>query len=273
MIPRPPRSTRTDTLFPYTTLFRSRTARTVAVGAIRPAPGERGGSGNRPMFFAPPGLIKLCHPRRHKAIRLRSAYRRNIVVATLDGTQRMRRFGLKPQLLLLLLMLNLVSATVYTAVLYGTDRSEIIVGIDQRLRAAVHAVREMVPAGYHDRISGADSIAPQDYAALQRRLSRFGNDSGFIYVYTYMKFGDQIRTVATSATPEEIAAGTETTFFTLYDTAPEELYRSFADGRVRFDEYSDSFGRFRSIYMPVTAADGRVHVIGADIDLARLDQR
>src|SRR3546814_12579937 len=85
----------------------------------------------------------------------------------------------------------------------------------------------MVPAGYHDRISGADSIAPQDYAALQRRLSRFGNDSGFIYVYTYMKFGDQIRTVATSATPEEIAAGTETTFFTLYDTAPEELYRSF----------------------------------------------
>src|SRR3546814_15062896 len=61
--------------------------------------------------------------------------------------------------------------------------------------------------------------------------------------------------------------------FTLYDTAPEELYRSFADGRVRFDEYSDSFGRFRSIYMPVTAADGRVHVIGADIDLARLDQR
>src|SRR3546814_2122088 len=88
-----------------------------------------------------------------------------------------------------------------------------------------------------------------------------------------MKVGDQIRTVATSATPEEIAAGTETTFFTRYDTAPEELYRSFADGRVRFDEYSDSFGRFRSIYMPVTAADGRVHVIGADIDLARLDQR
>src|SRR3546814_16204217 len=104
------------------------------------------------MFFAPPGLIKLCHPRRHKAIQLRSAYRRNIVVATLDGTQRMRRFGLKPQLLLLLLMLNLVSATVYTAVLYGTDRSEIIVGIDQRLRVAVNAVRELVPSGSHDRI-------------------------------------------------------------------------------------------------------------------------
>src|SRR3546814_2269737 len=37
MIPRPPRSTRTDTLFPYTTLFRSRKERnkTVSLGSLR----------------------------------------------------------------------------------------------------------------------------------------------------------------------------------------------------------------------------------------------
>src|SRR3546814_3773475 len=39
MILRPPRSTRTDTLFPYTTLFRSRGD---------PAPGAAGGRGRRP---------------------------------------------------------------------------------------------------------------------------------------------------------------------------------------------------------------------------------
>jgi len=170
-------------------------------------------------------------------------------------------------------MLNLMSATIYTAVLYGTDRAEIMTGIDQRLTAAANAVREMIPAGYHDRVAGPDTIPQAEYRMIQDRLSRFANDSGFTYVYTYMKFGDRIRTVATSATPEEIVAGAETKYFTLYDTAPAKLYRSFADGRVRFDEYSDSFGRFRSIYRPVTDADGRVHVIGADIDLARLDQR
>ncbi|MCT2401527.1 PP2C family protein-serine/threonine phosphatase [Novosphingobium mangrovi (ex Huang et al. 2023)] len=194
-------------------------------------------------------------------------------MATLDGAQRVRRFGLKPQLLLLLLLLNLVSATAYTAVLYGTDRSEIITGIDGRLQAAANAVREIVPQGYHRRITGPDSIPPPEYRAVRQRLSRFANDSGFTYVYSYMKFGDEIRTVATSATPTEILEGRQTRFFTLYDTAPDELYRSFADEHTRFDEYSDSFGRFRSIYMPVKASDGRVHVIGADIDLARLDQR
>ncbi|MEJ2457544.1 MAG: PP2C family protein-serine/threonine phosphatase [Novosphingobium sp.] len=163
--------------------------------------------------------------------------------------------------------------TVYTVVLYGTDRAEIISGIDGRLQAAVNAVREIIPDGYHRQITGADSITPGEYKAIQDRLSRFADASHFTYVYSYMKFGKNIRTVATSATPREVAGGTETKFFTLYDTAPAKLYRSFADGRVRFDEYSDSFGRFRSIYMPVTGTDGRVHVIGADIDLVRLDQR
>src|SRR3546814_9151688 len=47
MIRRPPRSTRTDTLFPYTTLFRSHHARTtlLADGESGIIPGERTSSG------------------------------------------------------------------------------------------------------------------------------------------------------------------------------------------------------------------------------------
>src|SRR3546814_6357680 len=40
MIRRPPRSTRTDTLFPYTTLFRSRAAQERRVGDLRIHPDE-----------------------------------------------------------------------------------------------------------------------------------------------------------------------------------------------------------------------------------------
>src|SRR3546814_1595969 len=42
MIRRPPRSTRTDTLFPYTTLFRSRGLRGSAARGGRDRPGRRG---------------------------------------------------------------------------------------------------------------------------------------------------------------------------------------------------------------------------------------
>src|SRR3546814_10097436 len=71
MIRRPPRSTRTDTLFPYTTLFRSacRGARLLQIrrrrggrggmpGAPRPQPGDVGGrqrAAHRPAACAQPG--------------------------------------------------------------------------------------------------------------------------------------------------------------------------------------------------------------------------
>lgn len=189
------------------------------------------------------------------------------------GLERRRRFGLKLQLLLLLFALNLVAAISYSVVLYNINRAEIIAGIDGRLRTAAHAVREIIPADYHQRVTGPKSISPAEFDVLQGRLSRFADASGLVYAYTYMRFGAEIYTVATSATPSEVLNGQATPFFTLYDTAPRPLYRSFDDGRIRFDQYSDSFGDFRSIYVPVRAGDGRQYVIGADVDLAMVSQR
>src|SRR3546814_13262001 len=49
LIRRPPRSTRTDTLFPYTTLFRSDTGRyrRIAIVGCAPRPAPEGGRGSR----------------------------------------------------------------------------------------------------------------------------------------------------------------------------------------------------------------------------------
>lgn len=188
--------------------------------------------------------------------------------------QRRRwRFGLKSQLLLLLLTLNLVASTAYSVVLYNVDRAEIMAGIDGRLKTAVLAVNEIVPGAYHARITGPQSITGAEFDALQARLSRFAERADLIYVYTYMQFGDGIRTVSTSATAEELRRGSQTRFFTLYDTAPPQLRRSFRDGRVRFDEYRDSFGAFRSIYLPVRGEDGRTYVVGADVNLGMVQER
>ena len=189
------------------------------------------------------------------------------------ATRRKRKLGLKFQLLVLLFALNLIAAVAYSAVLYSIHRTEIIAGIDQQLQTAVNAVSEMIPEGYHDVVSQSQEAPPETYDMLLERLSRFANRSDLVYVYTYMKFGEDIRVVSTSATPDEIRTNAQTPFFSLYDTAPARLYESFADGQTRFDEYSDAFGRFRSIYMPVREENGVVYVIGADVDLAELHSR
>jgi len=190
-----------------------------------------------------------------------------------DAPKRRRRFRLKTQLLLLLGALNLIAAAAYTVVLYEIDRAAIMAGIDGRLMTAVLAVNEMVPDEYHARIIGPDSIPRDEYRRLQYRLSRFAKRSDLVYVYTYMRFGSEIRTVSTSATDREIERRQEVPFFALYDTAPRALLQSFDDGKMRFDEYQDEFGRFRSLYLPVRGVDARTYVVGADVDLAMVRQR
>src|SRR3546814_3978972 len=64
MIRRPPRSTRTDTLFPYTTLFRSRSLRRAGARGERRQPARRAG-GNRgaaERLPAQPALSAGRHP-------------------------------------------------------------------------------------------------------------------------------------------------------------------------------------------------------------------
>ncbi|MFZ5721037.1 MAG: PP2C family protein-serine/threonine phosphatase [Pseudomonadota bacterium] len=190
-----------------------------------------------------------------------------------DTVARRRRFGLKTQLLLLLFTINLIAASAYSVVLYDISRTQIMAGIDGRLRTAVLAVKEIAPDLYHARITGPDSIPPAEFNLLQYRLSRFADAADLVYVYTYMRFGNEIRTVSTSATPREVETRTETKFFALYDTAPPALRQSFDDMQVRFDEYSDSFGRFRSIYLPVRGVDERTYVVGADVDLGMVRDR
>jgi sigma-B regulation protein RsbU (phosphoserine phosphatase) len=193
--------------------------------------------------------------------------------ATADSSRRPWRFRLKTQLLLLLGLLNLVSAVTYSIVLYRIDRTEIMAGIDGRLRTAVLAVNEMVPDQYHARIVGAESIPQDEYRRLQYRLSRFAQRADLVYVYTYMRFGAEIRTVSTSATQREMEERREVPYFALYERPPRALLQTFEDGQARFDEYTDEFGRFRSLYLPVRGLDERTYVVGADVDLGMVRKR
>src|SRR3546814_3466530 len=65
MLRRPPRSTRTDTLFPYTTLFRS------PFGCPRPLVRSTDGEASKPLS-APPTLSKIHEPLKATAISHRS---------------------------------------------------------------------------------------------------------------------------------------------------------------------------------------------------------
>src|SRR3546814_10972475 len=97
MIRLPPISTRTDTLFPYTTLFRS-SRRTPAISGHHTDPypvGERLGipAGNRKSLLAGTGKIPRQPSRRHGARRARGPWPRSHPRIFRVGASRRRHIG------------------------------------------------------------------------------------------------------------------------------------------------------------------------------------
>ncbi|WP_006787640.1 PAS domain S-box protein [Thiorhodospira sibirica] len=179
---------------------------------------------------------------------------------------------IKRRLLISLLSIGALTALLFALAAHQSLRYSLIQGYDKQLQAAAQAMLELVPPGYHAQITGPDSVSPEKFLTGMHRLSRYADQAGFAYIYTYMLFDGRVVTTASSATENEWAKGTHDVFFQHYDTAPPEVYQSFADGQTRYLKYGDRYGEFRSIFLPVDLEDGRRYLIGVDIYLEDLER-
>lgn len=181
--------------------------------------------------------------------------------------------SIRAKLLLLLFVFSLASAASYTWFTYVRERDAALAGIDARLTAAARAVELYTGADYHDRIEGPDSVSEATYEQMMRRLNAYARETGFTYIYTYMQFGDKIYTTATNATEEELADGSYDRFFHHYDTASPTLYRAFSTRQIQYEVLTDSYGTFRTVFIPIVTPSGKVFVAGADLDIAFVRQQ
>lgn len=177
----------------------------------------------------------------------------------------MKRLSLRAKLLLFLLLVNVLATVAFTVNTYRSDRRNLLEGIDQKLLSCASAVALLLPPDYHDRIDSDTSIPQEEYWTYLQRLSDYAARLGVTYVYAYEQIDGVIRTTATNATADELADGSYTGFFEAYTTPSTGMLEAFATGEVRYDEYTDEFGHFRSVFLPQQTPAGRHYLVGADI--------
>jgi len=185
----------------------------------------------------------------------------------------MKTTTLRQKLLLFLFLINVVATASFTVNTYRSDRANLLEGIDQKLMSSARALPLMLPADYPDRAVAPGGIPLAEYNADLDRLSAYADAVGLTYLYSYYRTGGKIYTTSTNATPAERAKGTATKYWDLYDTPPPQMLDAFATGRVRFAEYGDAFGHFRSAFIPLVSPGGTPYLVGADISITFITQR
>jgi len=167
-----------------------------------------------------------------------------------------------------LLLVYIVGVSGYIYYLYVETQGILTDNINSKLLHAALGASAILGDGYHDNLIDKQSKSPaQDWDAIQR-LSSFNESMGTAFVYSVIKRDGKAYLISSSASKKEIEEQNFVRFFDPYPDASQALLDSFERTEPTWIDYSDHWGDFRAVFVPMKSKDGTVYVAGAEITLA-----
>jgi methyl-accepting chemotaxis protein len=153
----------------------------------------------------------------------------------------------------------------YTNYVYQEKKQYLYHAIDERLLSIG------VSLSYHygphnDLYSQTNPMSQESYKAMCIRMSKSAETIGAAFIYSMMvDENGKPRFTASSETPEQFEKGEGTKYWEVYDEASPKIVKALQTNISQFDEYTDKWGSFRSIFIPAKTPAGKSYVIGVDI--------
>jgi K+-sensing histidine kinase KdpD len=167
-----------------------------------------------------------------------------------------------------LLLVYIVGVSGYIYYLYVETQGILTDNINSKLLHAALGASAILGDGYHDNLIDKQSKSPaQDWDAIQR-LSSFNESMGTAFIYSVIKRDGKAYLISSSASKKEIEEKNFVRFFDPYPDASQALLDSFERSEPTWIDYSDHWGDFRAVFVPVKSKDGTVYVAGAEMTLA-----
>ena len=161
---------------------------------------------------------------------------------------------------LLALVIYLTGAGVYGFYANQRSRAEMLEALDRRLLLAAKSLKYMLADDFHDRAVDAVSISRQEELVNRDKISKFAQETEFVYVYTLAMQDGRFYFSAPTVTEQE-AKERESWYFCPYFDAPAEFHEAFDRMAIKYVEYRDQWGRFR-VRGPAPDQSGRNQVPG-----------
>ncbi|WP_223488158.1 ATP-binding protein [Pseudomonas sp. A-RE-19] len=167
-----------------------------------------------------------------------------------------------------LLLVYIVGVSGYIYYLYVETQGILTDNINNKLLYAALGASAILGDRYHDNLIDKQSkTEAQDWDAIQR-LSRFNESMGTAFVYSVVKRAGEAYLISSSASKKEIQEQNYVRFFDPYPDASQALLDSFERTEPTWIDYSDHWGDFRAVFVPMKSQDGTVYVAGAEMKLA-----
>ncbi|WP_285960579.1 methyl-accepting chemotaxis protein [Pseudomonas tohonis] len=184
----------------------------------------------------------------------------------------LRSVSLQTKILLAFTLVNLISIATFISYAQYVKSLDIREQMDNRLRAAAHAVPRLLGNDYLERARTADGLREGEYLEQVRNLGEYAGEVDLKFAYTLMvDSAGRVFYLSDGASSSEIASDSYAKHLEEYTDASPAVTRAARSNQAQFDEYTDSYGTFRSIFLPMRTSAGQPYVVGVDVTLSSLD--
>ena len=167
----------------------------------------------------------------------------------------------------------LVSTSFYVYTNYETSKQKLFTQLDSKLIQSALRLPTVVPENFHHVIMTKNEVSAQKDMENIRRLTNQAKLSGVEYIYSCIKQGNDILFTSSSATDEELKKNKDIShYFDVYSDASQKLRETFNTKKITFDEYTDKWGHFKSVFIPKKSDDGQFYVVCADIKIDYINE-
>ena len=151
--------------------------------------------------------------------------------------------------------------------IYENNRSLLHTHIDKTLKESAHNANLLFNETFHDRALHREDISKEEDQKNIAKLSLFTNNLDITYIYTMIEREGKIYFTSSSALKNEIESKEETHYFDEYDEATPLLKNVLQEQKIVYEESTDKWGTFRTIFIPMKSKKGTPYIIGADIKI------
>ena len=160
----------------------------------------------------------------------------------------------------------ILGALLFTSYEYISEKETLLTATDQKLKLVAYSVPSILGDSYLKKVAHKD-ISNELYLQKILDLDSAIEDSDIECSYTMEKRHGKILYTSSSASAQKIAQNYHDEYLSEYSDASPLLKQTFHSNEPAFENFQDSDGNFRSVFIPCIAPDGTRYITGADIKM------
>jgi len=185
----------------------------------------------------------------------------------------LRNYYIKNSIATGFVLLVLFSSIINSSINYQYNKSILYTNIDNRLKSMALSINMFLDDSFYDRATKIGSISNSEDSQNILTLSKFINNLDVEYLYTMIKKDNKIYFTSSSTNNNEINTSNMTRYYDEYEEATDVLLHVIENGKVVYEESTDKWGTFRTIFIPLKTKNGNDYIVGADIKIDFINQK